>query len=142
MPHRSRLCAIMIDCPPDGMDAGVDFWAKALNSTCRLSAAPRVSLAHTSLLKVGPEDSSSICSELKTDARTHLDFETDDVEAAIYLILVAAVAGCIGLLSRSMTIAARLPRLGLSKLVYGINRSWRSTGTSVWRSEEVTRMRL
>ena len=78
--HRSRLCAIMIDCPPDKMDAGVDFWGKALNMPPRTGESvshPYVSLeGHAGGFFV-------LLQRVEDDARVHLDFETDDVEAEV-----------------------------------------------------------
>jgi hypothetical protein len=42
--HRSRLCAIMIDCSADTMAAGVQFWQHALGTTAHAAAAPTKSL--------------------------------------------------------------------------------------------------
>ena len=80
MAHRSRLCAIMIDCPPTKMDAGVDFWGKALNMPPRSredASNPYVFLeGHAGGFFV-------VLQRTEDDARVHLDFETDDVEAEV-----------------------------------------------------------
>ena len=80
MAHHSRLCAIMIDCPPDKMDAGVDFWRKALNMPPRTSedvSSPYIFLeGHAGGFFV-------VLQRVEDDARVHLDFETDDVEAEV-----------------------------------------------------------
>ena len=80
MAHRSRLCAIMIDCPPDKMDDGVDFWGKALNMPPRSpgsEADPYVFLqGHAGSFFV-------LLQRVGDEARIHLDFETDDVEAEV-----------------------------------------------------------
>ena len=80
MAHRSRLCAIMIDCSPDNMDAGVDFWGKALNmppSSAKSMSGPYVFLeGHAGGFFV-------VLQQIEDDARVHLDFETDDVEAEV-----------------------------------------------------------
>ena len=80
MAHYSRLCAIMIDCPPDRMDAGVDFWSKALTMPPRTgedASNPYVFLqGHAGGFFV-------VLQRVEADARAHLDFETDDVEAEV-----------------------------------------------------------
>lgn len=79
MAHRSRLCAIMIDCPPDGMDAGVNFWSKALKMPPRPAkdaSDPYVFLGRAGGFMV-------LLQRVEDDARVHLDFETDDVEAEV-----------------------------------------------------------
>ena len=80
MAHRSRLCAIMIDCPSDKMYDGVDFWGKALNMPPRTSgdeSNPYVFLeGRVGRLFV-------VLQRIEGDARVHLDFETDNIEAEV-----------------------------------------------------------
>lgn len=70
----------MIDCPPDRMDAGVEFWGKALNMPPRSGHSdsnPYVFLeGHAGGFFV-------LLQRVDDDARVHLDFETDDVEAEV-----------------------------------------------------------
>ncbi len=80
MPHRSRLCAIMIDCPPDAMGAGVDFWAKALNMPVRRAESESSPYA---TLEGQAGGFFVYLQRVEDDARVHLDFETDDVEAEV-----------------------------------------------------------
>jgi hypothetical protein len=78
--HRSRLCAIMIDCSADTMDAGVAFWQQALGGTVRRSedaTSPYVALENgTSGLQLGLQ-------RVHDTSRIHLDIETDNVEAEV-----------------------------------------------------------
>ena len=70
----------MIDCPPDAMDAGVDFWANALNMPARVekdASNPYV------FLKGQAGGFFVLLQRVEDDARVHLDFETDDVEAEV-----------------------------------------------------------
>ena len=73
----------MIDCPPDAMDAGVDFWANALNmppSAKKDASDPYVFLeGRVGGLFVLLQR----LQRVEDDARVHLDFETDDVEAEV-----------------------------------------------------------
>lgn len=80
MAHRSRLCAIMIDCPPDRMQEGIEFWGKALDMPPRggeSKSDPYVFLeGHAGGFFV-------LLQRVEDNARIHLDFETDDVEAEV-----------------------------------------------------------
>ena len=80
MTHRSRLCAIMIDCPPGVMDAGVDFWANALDM---LPRAKKDASDPYVFLEGQAGGFFVLLQRVEDDARVHLDFETDDVEAEV-----------------------------------------------------------
>ena len=70
----------MIDCPPDGMEASVEFWGKALNmppETGRDTSDPYV------FLKGQAGGFFVVMQRVEDEARVHLDFETDDVEAEV-----------------------------------------------------------
>jgi predicted enzyme related to lactoylglutathione lyase len=77
--HRSRLCALMIDCHNATMESGVQFWSQALGLTARQenAASPYVALTGNSgelqlhLQRIGEP------------SRLHLDIEADDVEAEV-----------------------------------------------------------
>lgn len=80
MAHRSRLCAIMIDCPTDKMDAGMDFWGKAL----RMPPRSAKSMSNPYVFLEGQAGGFCVVlQQVEDDARVHLDFETDDVEAEV-----------------------------------------------------------
>ena len=80
MSHRSRLCAIMIDCPPDTMEAGVGFWAHALDMPVRRADNESSPYA---ILEGQARGFFVYLQRVEDDARVHLDFETDDVEAEV-----------------------------------------------------------
>ncbi len=70
----------MIDCPPDTVDAGVKFWGQALNMPPRLNedeSDPYV------FLHGRAGGFFVLLQRVEDDARIHLDFETDDVEAEV-----------------------------------------------------------
>lgn len=78
--HRSRLCAIMIDCDAATWDATATFWSGALRRRVRRSADP------TDPYAALEGDVSGLHIEIQRvhDAsRIHLDIETDDVEAEV-----------------------------------------------------------
>ena len=70
----------MIDCPPDTMDAGVAFWAGALDMPVRSrenQSGPYIPLE-------GQAGGLFVYMQrIQEGARVHLDFETDDVEAEV-----------------------------------------------------------
>lgn len=70
----------MIDCPPDTMAAGVDFWAKALSMPVRRAESESSPYA---ILEGRAGGFFVYLQRVEDDARVHLDFETDDVEAEV-----------------------------------------------------------
>jgi predicted enzyme related to lactoylglutathione lyase len=78
--HRSRLCAILLDCSAPTMAAGVRFWQHALGVTARdaeASASPYVTLAG------GAGGLEIMLQRVQDASRVHLDIETDNVEAEV-----------------------------------------------------------
>ncbi len=70
----------MIDCAPDRMDEGVEFWGKALNmppETGRDVSDPYI------FLEGRAGGFFVLLQRVNDDSRIHLDFETDDVEAEV-----------------------------------------------------------
>ena len=70
----------MIDCPPEGMEAGVDFWGKALNMP------PRSGYSDSNpyvFLQGRAGRFYVVMQRVEDEARVHRDFETDDVEAEV-----------------------------------------------------------
>ena len=78
--HRSRLSVVLIDCPLEKMDAGVEFWSHALGKALLLPddpSSPYVGLeGKYGNLQVGLQS-------IDGESRVHLDIETDDVEAEV-----------------------------------------------------------
>ena len=70
----------MIDCPPETMDAGVEFWGKALSMPPRDRKDP----SHPYVFLQGKAGGFYLVMQrVEDEARVHLDFETDDVEAEV-----------------------------------------------------------
>jgi hypothetical protein len=82
MPHRSRPCAVIIDCPVERIEQSVQFWSEALG--------------RPSLAKENPDepytgletpDGSTIDIFVQAigsqESRLHFDIETDDLEAEV-----------------------------------------------------------
>lgn len=76
--HRSRFCAIGIDCPSDVRDSTEKFWAGALGGTVRREPDDP---AYSTVAAVAGRD--VFVQEIDGNARVHLDIETDDVEAEV-----------------------------------------------------------
>ncbi len=70
----------MIDCPPDRMDAGVDFWGNALNMPPRVRENPSNPYV---FLEGHAGGFFVLLQQIDENARIHLDFETDDVDAEV-----------------------------------------------------------
>lgn len=77
MAHRSRLSTILIDVPAAEAGAAVSFWSQALGVEAR---RPPGEPQFTGLLGALPGLTLAVQS-IDGDARYHVDFETDDVEA-------------------------------------------------------------
>ena len=80
MAHRSRLSYILIDCPPDTMEASVDFWSGALNMQPRTSSDDSGRYVFLDGQVAGMR---MVLQRVEDDARIHLDIETDDVETEV-----------------------------------------------------------
>lgn len=78
--HRSRLCAILVDCSPSTMDATTNFWSGALGKKAKYPADttdPYVDFE-------GGTDGLIFATQRVNDtSRIHLDIETDNVEAEV-----------------------------------------------------------
>ncbi|MCY1138445.1 VOC family protein [Actinoplanes sp. Pm04-4] len=77
MAHRSRLSTILIDVPQDQTDTATAFWQGALGVQ---TVSPPGEPQFRSLPGVLPGLTLALQS-IDGEARYHLDFETDDVEA-------------------------------------------------------------
>jgi predicted enzyme related to lactoylglutathione lyase len=75
--HRSRLCAIGIDCRVDDLDSAATFWSRALGRT-----EIRTDGAYATL-GTGKEDLITFVQRVDHPSRVHIDIETDDVDAEV-----------------------------------------------------------
>jgi predicted enzyme related to lactoylglutathione lyase len=79
--HRSRLCAILIDCNAPDVDSAARFWAEALGRP--------VDLAHTGsrgdyrMLETPPDEPMVQIQRVSHESRVHIDIETDDIAAEV-----------------------------------------------------------
>ena len=79
--HHSRLCAVLIDCQTDDVDAAARFWAAALGR--------KVDMAHPAtrgpyrMLETPPDEPIVEIQRVEHESRVHLDIETDDIPAEV-----------------------------------------------------------
>jgi catechol 2,3-dioxygenase-like lactoylglutathione lyase family enzyme len=82
MSHRSRMCALLIDCPANHMASAVAFWSAALGRAVVEQTNPRS--PYTRLITPeGPTLDVFLQALTSQEARVHFDIETDNVEAEV-----------------------------------------------------------
>ena len=78
--HKSRFCALVIDCQAADLDAAARFWSAVLGR----EAEPADESSPTYRgLKVRPDEPLMMVQRVDHPSRVHLDLETDDVEAEV-----------------------------------------------------------
>ena len=79
--HRSRLAAILIDCAEADYDSGIEFWSRALGRPTIPEDERYTNLRG----RVGGEGGVIVGLQRvpREQRATHLDIETDDVEAEV-----------------------------------------------------------
>lgn len=79
--HRSRLCALLIDCNTPDVDAAARFWAAALGR------APDPEHPGTRgnyrMLETPPDEPLVQIQRVSHESRVHIDIETDDIAAEV-----------------------------------------------------------
>ena len=78
--HRSRLCAFVIDCHGDDIDAAAQFWSQALGRPIK-PAHPEEPLYRE--VATEPTEPMLLLQKVGHDSRIHLDIEADDLEAEV-----------------------------------------------------------
>jgi hypothetical protein len=79
--HHSRLCALLIDCRTDDIDAAAEFWAAALGRPVdRDHAATR---GRYRMLETPPDEPIVEIQQVDHESRVHIDIETDDIPAEV-----------------------------------------------------------
>lgn len=79
--HHSRLCAVLIDCKTDDVDAAAAFWAAALSRP--LDPGHPGSRGNYRMLETPPHEPIVEIQKVGHESRVHLDIETDDIEAEV-----------------------------------------------------------
>jgi catechol 2,3-dioxygenase-like lactoylglutathione lyase family enzyme len=79
--HRSRLCALLIDCNTDDIEAAAEFWSAALGRGIdRNHPGTRGNYV---MLATLPDEPLVQVQRVAHESRVHLDIETDDIPAEV-----------------------------------------------------------
>jgi len=78
--HRSRLCAFVIDCDSEDLDAATAFWAHALGKKV---VPPSEDAGLYRELETGEDERILLVQKVSHPSRIHLDIESDDMEAEV-----------------------------------------------------------
>lgn len=79
--HRSRLCALLIDCNTDDIDAAARFWGEALGRAVDRSH-PGTRGTYV-MLETPPDEPIIQLQRVTHESRVHIDIETDDIPAEV-----------------------------------------------------------
>ena len=79
--HRSRLCAVLIDCKISDVDAAARFWAEALGRPVDPDHAG--SRGNYRMLETPPDEPIVQIQRVEHESRVHIDIETDDIAAEV-----------------------------------------------------------
>lgn len=79
--HRSRLCALLIDCKTADVDGAARFWGDALGRP--LDLAHPSSRGNYRMLATPPDEPIVEIQRVEHDSRVHIDIETDDIPAEV-----------------------------------------------------------
>jgi predicted enzyme related to lactoylglutathione lyase len=79
--HHSRLCAVLIDCNTDDLDAAARFWGEALGRP--VDPAHPSSRGRYRMLETPPDEPIVEIQRVDHESRVHIDIETDDIPAEV-----------------------------------------------------------
>ena len=79
--HRSRLCAVLIDCKAADVDEAARFWAEALGRP--VDRAHPMSRGNYRMLETPPDEPIVEIQRVEHESRVHIDIETDDIAAEV-----------------------------------------------------------
>jgi predicted enzyme related to lactoylglutathione lyase len=79
MPHRSRLSTLVLDCQVDDLQAGVEFWSRALGKP--VASLDQDGDGKYAELETQADEPILLLQKVDHESRVHLDIETDDVDA-------------------------------------------------------------
>ena len=79
--HRSRLCAILIDCKTPDVDEAARFWAQALGRP--VDPKHPGSRGNYRMLETPPDELIVEVQRVEHESRVHIDIETDDIAAEV-----------------------------------------------------------
>lgn len=79
MPHRSRLCTLVIDCPVEDLGSAAEFWSQTLGK--KIASVDQDGDGKYAELETAPDEPLILLQKVEHAPRVHLDIETDDLEA-------------------------------------------------------------
>jgi hypothetical protein len=79
--HRSRLCAVLIDCKTSNVDEAARFWSGALGRP--VDKDHPSSRGNYRMLETPPDEPIVEVQLVDHESRVHLDIETDDIPAEV-----------------------------------------------------------
>jgi predicted enzyme related to lactoylglutathione lyase len=79
--HKSRLCAVLIDCKTSDVDEAAHFWSQALGRAVDPHHAG--SRGNYRMLDTPPEELIVQIQRVEHESRVHIDIETDDISAEV-----------------------------------------------------------
>lgn len=79
--HRSRLCAVLIDCKVSDVDEAARFWAEALGRP--VDSGHPGSQGNYRMLRTSPDELIVEVQRVDHESRVHIDIETDDIPAEV-----------------------------------------------------------
>lgn len=79
--HRSRLCALLIDCNTSDIDGAADFWASALGRA--VDPDHPGTRGNYRMLETPPGEPIVQLQRVEHESRVHIDIETDDIPAEV-----------------------------------------------------------
>src|SRR5258708_39035702 len=77
--HRSRFCAVLIDCKTSDVDEAAQFWVAALGRP--VDPEHPGSRGNYRMLQTPPDEPIVQIQRVDHDSRVHIDIETDDIPA-------------------------------------------------------------
>jgi predicted enzyme related to lactoylglutathione lyase len=79
--HRSRLCALLIDCKTADIDAAARFWSQALGRA--VDPDHEGSRGNYRMLETPPDEPIVQLQRVEHESRVHIDIESDDIAAEV-----------------------------------------------------------
>lgn len=80
--HRSRFCALVIDCKVDDLDAAANFWSRAFGKTV-VQHPTDGDNANYREISTGHDETMILVQKVDHESRVHLDIEADDLDAEV-----------------------------------------------------------
>jgi Glyoxalase-like domain len=79
--HRSRLCAILIDCRTPVIEEAAGFWSRALGRA--LDTGHPGTRGNYYMLETAPDEPIVQIQRVDHESRVHIDIESDDIPAEV-----------------------------------------------------------